>query len=80
MIRATTVAIQRRDKHLYNNRGAVFSAWSLPSFLEDNGRHSSVAGYSPDSNDVSTEAAELSLLGSVTRKRLLEILQKNSHC
>jgi hypothetical protein len=30
-----------------------------------------VAGYSPDSNDVSTEADESPLLRSVTRKRLV---------
>jgi hypothetical protein len=35
-------------------------------------RYSSVVGYSPDSNDVSTEAKESPLLGTVTRKRLVK--------
>jgi hypothetical protein len=33
---------------------------------------SSVAGYSPGSNDVNTEAEESSSLDSVTRKRLVK--------
>jgi hypothetical protein len=35
----------------------------------------SVAGYSPDSNDVSTEAEESPLLEAVARERLLEAQQ-----
>jgi hypothetical protein len=59
----------------------VFSAWSVSrSYLEDSWRYSSVAGYSPDSNNVSTEAGESPLLRFVTRKCLVEILQRNSHC
>jgi hypothetical protein len=42
------------------------------SYLEDNWRYNSVAGYSPDSNDVSTKAGESSLLRSVTRKYLVK--------
>jgi hypothetical protein len=38
-----------------------------------------VARYSPNSNDVSREAGESSLLRFVTRERLLEALQRNSH-
>jgi hypothetical protein len=38
-------------------------------------RCSSVVGYSPDSNDVSTEVEEFLLLEAVTRKRLLKKLQ-----
>jgi hypothetical protein len=34
--------------------------------------NSSFAGYSPDSNNASTEAGESSLLRSVARKRLLK--------
>jgi hypothetical protein len=33
---------------------------------------SSVSGYSPDSNDVSTEAGEFLLFGTLTRKRLVK--------
>jgi hypothetical protein len=36
--------------------------------------NSSVVGYSPDSNDVSTEAEESPLLRAVTRKRLVKTL------
>jgi hypothetical protein len=36
---------------------------------------SSVVGYSPESNDVSTEAEESLLLRSVTRKRLAKTLR-----
>jgi hypothetical protein len=58
---------------IYHNKGAVFSASSVPrSYLEDNWHYSSVAGYSPDSNNVSTEAGESSLLRFVTRKRLVK--------
>jgi hypothetical protein len=57
----------------------VFFMWSVPrSYLEDNWRYSAVAGYSPDSNDVSKEAEESSLLGFVTRKRLVKTLHRNS--
>jgi hypothetical protein len=37
--------------------------------------HGSVVGYSPESNDASTEAEESPLLRSVTTKRLLKALQ-----
>jgi hypothetical protein len=36
---------------------------------------SSVVGYSPESNDVSTEAEESPLLRSITKQRLLKTLQ-----
>jgi hypothetical protein len=35
----------------------------------------SFVGYLPDSNDVSTEAEESPLLGSVTKQRLMKTLQ-----
>jgi hypothetical protein len=41
----------------------------------EDGAESSVAGYPPDSNDVSTEAGESSLLKFVARKRLVKVLQ-----
>jgi hypothetical protein len=37
--------------------------------------YSSVAGYLPDSNDVSTEAEESPLLRADTKQRLMKILQ-----
>jgi hypothetical protein len=48
--------------------------------LEDNWRYSSVAGCSPDSSGVSTEAENTQLLRFVSRKRLVKTLQRNSHC
>jgi hypothetical protein len=36
---------------------------------------SSVVGYSPDSNDVITEAEEFSLLRALTKQRLVKTLQ-----
>jgi hypothetical protein len=36
---------------------------------------SSVVGYSPDSNDVSTEAEDSPLLRTVTKQRLMKTLQ-----
>jgi hypothetical protein len=36
---------------------------------------SSVVGYSPESNDVSTEAEEFPLLRTVTKQRLVKSLQ-----
>jgi hypothetical protein len=51
----------------------VFSAWALPrTYLEDNWLYSSVAGYSPKSNDVSAETEEPLLLEAVARERLLK--------
>jgi hypothetical protein len=45
VVRAANVAMQQRCN--YNNKGAVLSAWSVQrSYLEDNWRYSSVAGYS----------------------------------
>jgi hypothetical protein len=38
-------------------------------------RYSSVAGYSPNGNDVSTEAEESPLLRAVTKQRLVKIMQ-----
>jgi hypothetical protein len=68
-----TVAMRRRDKHLYNNKEAVFSAWSVPkSYFERNWRYSSVAFYSPDNNGVSREAEEPPLLRAVTKQRLVK--------
>jgi hypothetical protein len=59
---------------LYNSRGTMFSAWSVPrSYLEDNWLYNWVTGYSPDSNDVSTEEEESPSVGSVTRQRLLRL-------
>jgi hypothetical protein len=43
------------------------TAWELVNW-----NSSAVVEYSPDSNDVSTEAEELLLLEAVTRKLLLE--------
>jgi hypothetical protein len=55
----------------------VFSAWSMPrSYFENNWRYSSaVVGYSPDTNDVSTEGQESPLLEAVTTKRLVETVR-----
>jgi hypothetical protein len=38
-------------------------------------RCSSVAGYSPESNDMNTESEESPSLRAVTKQRLVEILQ-----
>jgi hypothetical protein len=38
-------------------------------------RYSSVVGYSPDNNDMSTEAEESPLLRAVTKQRLVKTLQ-----
>jgi hypothetical protein len=38
-------------------------------------RYSSAVEYSPDSNDVSTEAEEIQLLRAVTKQRLVKTLQ-----
>jgi hypothetical protein len=38
-------------------------------------RYSSVVGYSPESNDVRTEAEESPLLRSVTKQRLVKALR-----
>jgi hypothetical protein len=81
VVRAATVCIHRRGKHTSTTIEGLFSALSVPrSYLEDNWTYSSVAGYSPNSNDVRTEAGESSLLKFVTRKRLVETLQRNGHC
>jgi hypothetical protein len=42
-------------------------AWELVNWS-----NSAIVGYSPDSNDVTTEAEEFSLLMSVTGKRLVK--------
>jgi hypothetical protein len=43
LVPAATFDVQRRGKHLYNNTGALFSAWSVPSsYLEDSWRYSLV--------------------------------------
>jgi hypothetical protein len=47
------------------------SAWEA----EKRWLYSSVAGYSPDSNDVSTEAEGSPLLGVVTKQRLVKTTQ-----
>jgi hypothetical protein len=78
VVRAGTLGIQQRGKH--NNRGAVFSAWAMPrSYLEGNWRYNSVAGYSPDSNGLSTEAGESSLFEFVIGKRLVKKLYRSRH-
>jgi hypothetical protein len=60
-----------------NNRRTVFSVWSMQRcYNQDSWSKesvdSSVVGYSPNSNDVSTEAEESPLLRPVTRKRLVK--------
>jgi hypothetical protein len=62
----------------YNNGNGVFSAVRVELLKQDNGELK-VAGYSPDSNDVSTEVEKSSFLEAVTRKHL-KTLQRNSHC
>jgi hypothetical protein len=42
-------------------------------------RCSSLAAYSPDSNDVSTEAEESLLLGDVTKQRLVKTMQAREY-
>jgi hypothetical protein len=46
----------------------------------EEGVESLVAGYWPYSNDVGAEAGGSSLLKFVTRKRLVKLLQRKSHC
>jgi hypothetical protein len=53
----------------------VFSVGSAQRLYSEDPKpaeSSSVAGYSPDSNDVSKESGESSLLRSVTSKRLVK--------
>jgi hypothetical protein len=67
--RAVTFAMQRRGKHVSTTIEGLFSVSFVPkSYLEDNWRYSSVVGFSPDSNDVSTEAEE-SLTLDAARKQ-----------
>jgi hypothetical protein len=53
-------------------------SWQLSSAreTEKRWRYSSVVVYSPDSNDVSTEAGESPLLRAVTKQRLVKTLKK----
>jgi hypothetical protein len=57
------VATQSVDNELISAREA-----------EKRWRYSSVVGYSPDSNDVSTKAEESPLLRAVTKQRLVRIV------
>jgi hypothetical protein len=51
----------------------MLSTRSVPRYFKE--EEFGVVGYSPDSNDVSTEAEESPLLEAVTRKRLLKTQQ-----
>jgi hypothetical protein len=84
VVSAATIAMQRCSKHLYNNRGTVFSVCSVPrSYLEDNWHYGSVessgAECSPAGNGVTTEDEESPLLRFVTRKHLVKTLQRDNH-
>jgi hypothetical protein len=55
------------------NRGTVFSMLSASRcYKQDSWSSESVAGYSPDYNNVSTKAEESPSLRSVTRKRIVK--------
>jgi hypothetical protein len=52
-------------------------SWELSSARENDKRwhYSSIVGYSPDSNDMSTEAEEFPLWWAVTKQQLVKTLQ-----
>jgi hypothetical protein len=72
------MVIKKSSAENRQSRSGVPSEQLVESW--EDGVESSVAGYSPDSNDVSTKAEESPLLRSVTRKRLVNTVQKNNHC
>jgi hypothetical protein len=75
--------MQRNKNGVFYVLCATTTAYGKHAFLHNPFRAvilkttgAAVAGYSPDSNDVSTEAGESSLLRFVTMKRLLKTLQE----
>jgi hypothetical protein len=75
-------ATQRRGKYTYTTiEGMCFLRGPCRAvILKTTGAAVVGAGYSPDCNDVSTEAGEHLLLRSATRKRLVKTLQRNIYC
>jgi hypothetical protein len=60
----------------------VFSVESTPRLYSEDtmlAELSSVAEYSPDSNDVNTEDEKPPLIGSITRQQLLETVTDVEH-
>jgi hypothetical protein len=76
VVRAATVAMKRRGKHTYTpEEGLCFMRGPCRGvILKAVGATVSVAAYSPDSNDLNTEAGERSSLIFVTRERVVKTL------
>jgi hypothetical protein len=62
------------------SRDCVFSSWCVPRrYLEDNSRYEAVGDSVVRVNQRAMEAEEYPLLRFITRKRVVKILQNNSH-
>lgn len=82
MVRAAKVAMQRYSKHASTTIERLRLVCGLcrgATYVEGNWGFSCVTEYPSDSNDVITEAGQPSLLGFVTRKRLMKTFYMNSH-